>query len=650
MASSDWAYPFSQSTDPNVDLSSQDAFNEGAPYRTFERLRSEDPIAWTEESGGRGFWSITRHEDVLHLNRDYKKLSSAKGIRIEDQSEDEYEARKTFQETDPPEHTYFRMLLNEAFSRKSVANFEQRIREITSDLIDNALQQGELDATYEIARQLPMRMLAQILGVPDEDTGWLVEKGDALISNADPDYTDFVVDKVDTEEYRLLPFRSPAAMELYDYANGLARTHSCRRTGRRAEPHSRSRPERRLDHERTTSSGTSSAWLSPRATIRPVLALPPSLARFCQCSPGMLERSYGSMDDPVSCGTATWMRLIRWASPTSHFRRTATRDFEYGGKTDQGKATRSSCGSCRRIAIARCSTSPTEIIFPASRIGTCRSGRVARTFAWACSWRSSKLKVVLRGDGGKRVASVEQTAPQSASCAQTSCTESRNCRVRSDREVTKWRRNPVQSPAYTNGTTESEGYQRVRVLFADQLNLARGKYVPKASFAAKGSARLCLGAYAVTYQRKDLVDGAGSRRVLEGLPDIEMIFDPDASAPRLGAWTRRLQLPIVDLYEGKTAELCAGAVRAQDARSEAWRELGFDPMIGLEGEAYIFQRGEQRGLGPVRHARLICLRHRVRLSTPKDWSKTSGRRPGKCGFPIESINAEYDSPQFELTL
>ena len=83
------------------------------------------------------------------------------------------------------------------------------------------LEMGEFDGVQEIARQLPMRMLGQILGVPEEDTAWLVEKGDALISNADPDYTDFVVDRVDTEEYRFLPFRSPAAIELFDYANGL---------------------------------------------------------------------------------------------------------------------------------------------------------------------------------------------------------------------------------------------------------------------------------------------------------------------------------------------------------------------------------------------------------------------------------------------
>ena len=98
-------YPFSRSTDAFVDLSSQDAFNDGAPFVTFDRLRRDDPMSWMEMSGGgRGFWNVVRHADLLDLNRQADLLSSARGIRMEDQSEEEYEARKTFQETDAPQH------------------------------------------------------------------------------------------------------------------------------------------------------------------------------------------------------------------------------------------------------------------------------------------------------------------------------------------------------------------------------------------------------------------------------------------------------------------------------------------------------------------------------------------------------------------
>ena len=103
--SAEWQFPFSSSTDPNVDLSSYDAFYDGAPFATYERMRNDDPLAWCPEQDGRGFWSVTRYEDINKLNKNPQLLTSSKGIRIEEQTEEEYEARKTFQETDPPQHS-----------------------------------------------------------------------------------------------------------------------------------------------------------------------------------------------------------------------------------------------------------------------------------------------------------------------------------------------------------------------------------------------------------------------------------------------------------------------------------------------------------------------------------------------------------------
>ncbi len=322
----DWTFPFSRSSDPYVDLASQDAFNEGAPYATFERMRREDPVAWCPETGGRGFWSITRHADIADLNRNPQLLSSARGIRMEDQSEEEYEARKTFQETDPPRHTHFRMLVNKAFSRQEVAKFEPQIRAITHSLVGAAVEQGEVDAVETIARQLPMRMLGQIIGVPDADSDWLVDKGDALISNSDPDYTDFVIDKVDTDEYRLLPFRSPAAVELFDYANDLiARMDRGEDVGVLNLVRQPDKNGVRISDDEfrnffclLVAAGNDTTRYSIAASIHALANLPELL--------GQVRR----MDEDAMRIAAD--EMIRWASPTTHFRRTATEDFEYHGK------------------------------------------------------------------------------------------------------------------------------------------------------------------------------------------------------------------------------------------------------------------------------------------------------------------------------
>jgi cytochrome P450 len=321
-------YPFSPNSETHVDLSSHDAYTSGAPFETFKRLRREDPMSWTAMNGGRGFWSVTRHEDIMKLNADTELLSSARGIRMEDQSEEEYEARKTFQETDPPQHAAFRMLVNEAFSRRSIAQYERQIRSITAELLDRVVGTGDFDATDMIARKLPMRMLAQIIGIPDSDNDWLVDKGDALISNSDPEYTDFVVDKINTDEYRLLPFRSPAAVELFDYANDLLKRM---RAGAQfgvlnliVQPDSTGR--RISDDEfrnffcLLVAAGNDTTRYSIAATMH-ALANDPRLFAEVKKSAGDPEFMRLAADE-----------MIRWASPTTHFRRTATRDFDFQGK------------------------------------------------------------------------------------------------------------------------------------------------------------------------------------------------------------------------------------------------------------------------------------------------------------------------------
>ena len=81
---------FIATDDGHADLSNHDAFLGGAPHNTFARLRREDPLAWTEMKGSKGFWSVTRYSDILELNRNVALLSSVHGIRMEDQTEEEY--------------------------------------------------------------------------------------------------------------------------------------------------------------------------------------------------------------------------------------------------------------------------------------------------------------------------------------------------------------------------------------------------------------------------------------------------------------------------------------------------------------------------------------------------------------------------------
>lgn len=184
--------------------------------------------------------------------------------------------------------------------------------------------------------------------------------------------------------------------------------------------------------------------------------------------------------------------------------------------------------------------------------------------------------------------------------------------------------------------------ERCRILFADQLNLARGKYVPM-SEAAKGSARLCVGTYAVTYDKVMIpVSGGG---VLDGLPDMEAVFDPTNLRP---SWEADTQIALADLtFKGSSFELCGRT--ALRRAIEAWRARGLEPMVGFELEAYILQRDDTGTWVPYDTPGAFVYGTGP-FADPAGLIDEIWATAAQCGIPIESINSEFDAPQFELTL
>ena len=309
--------------DGYLSLLSHDSFASGVPHKTFARLRREDPVHWTDgDDETKGFWSLTRHADIALANKESHIFSSAQGIRLEDQSHEEYMARRTFQETDAPEHSGVRRTVNPNFAKPVVSKFEGLIRELAAGIIDKALESEEFDAVDAIAKQLPMTMLGRILGVPDEDLDWLVEKGDALIGNTDPDFTQHVIDKVDTHAYRMMPFRSPAGVELYDYAEDLLKNRrAVAENGILAKMMRDEHGLKELDFKNffclLVAAGNDTTRYSIAMALNMLAHDPDMIAQL----------RTGKYWD--TCAD----EFIRFAAPTMHFRRTATEDYELHGKT-----------------------------------------------------------------------------------------------------------------------------------------------------------------------------------------------------------------------------------------------------------------------------------------------------------------------------
>ena len=312
---------------PLADLSSHDAFVDGVPHRTFEHLRREEPLAWFDEPDASGFWAVTRHADIVAVNRNFRQFSSRQGIRMEEMAQDERAARLTMMEHDPPEHTRLRRFVNRGFARPLIETCEQRVRDIVIDVLDRALVRSEFDCVAEIAKPLPLKMLADVLGVCEEDGAWLAEKGDQMIGNSDPDFTDHVIDRVDTDAFRLMPFRSPAAAEVFEYAERQAQIR--RRQPREdvisllLEPLPDGTPLTDLEFKNFFTLLISAGNDTTRYAIASALHV---LAN----QPHLFEQLRHAGEHLWSTAVE---ELLRWSSPTMHFRRTAVEDVELHGRT-----------------------------------------------------------------------------------------------------------------------------------------------------------------------------------------------------------------------------------------------------------------------------------------------------------------------------
>lgn len=311
--------------DGHADLTSHDTFVAGPPHNTFARLRAEDPVHWTDYAAGQGFWSITRHADIAAMIRDTETFTSARGIRMEDQSHAEYLARRTFQETDGAEHRKVRMKVARAFSGPVIKTFEEEIRALCRDILDHALGLGEFDATAEIARQLPMQMLGRILGLPEADLPWLVEKGDALISNTDPDFTAHVLDRLETDAFRLMPFNSPAGAELYDYARALM-AEKARRGDTAGILHMILQPDEAGQTIDELEFRNFFCLLVAAGNDTTRYAIAAGVHALCH-QPGLLAQMQAG-----DCWDTAADEIVRWATPALYFRRTATRDVDVHGR------------------------------------------------------------------------------------------------------------------------------------------------------------------------------------------------------------------------------------------------------------------------------------------------------------------------------
>src|SRR5260370_29968818 len=149
---------------PAVDLTDLDMWANGVPYEQFARLRSATPVAWSEErSGGPGFWSVLRYDDIVTASRDTRTFSSSRGVSFEEPTAEDMVARRTIIDTDPPAHTKLRKILSGGFTQRAVAVYQHFVATLTERVLDAGLKAQPLDFVDAGGKEVPIRRLARIM-------------------------------------------------------------------------------------------------------------------------------------------------------------------------------------------------------------------------------------------------------------------------------------------------------------------------------------------------------------------------------------------------------------------------------------------------------------------------------------------------------
>jgi cytochrome P450 len=298
-----------------IDLSSHDAFVDRVPHEWFRTLRREAPVFFNPEPDGSGFYAVTRYADIRHVHRDFATYSSeAGGTSLEDLEPDQIEARKSMIDTDPPRHTELRKLIARRFTSRAVMVWEQAIRTVCDRVLTEALPKDEFDFVHEISSEIPMQVFAEILGVAQEDRRLIVEMGDRILGNQDPEYAQPV-----EPAHRLLPFSSPVAREMFEFGRKVA-------DARKKNPRddiitllvNADLTQREFDvyFVLLATAGNETTRHTITHGLLALMEHPDQLERLRK-EPSL----YASAAD----------EMLRWATAVHYFRRTTTRDTELAG-------------------------------------------------------------------------------------------------------------------------------------------------------------------------------------------------------------------------------------------------------------------------------------------------------------------------------
>jgi len=286
----------------------------------FARLRAERPVSWHAEPAfhqypaGPGYWAVTRFDDVWRASRSPETFISGKGVNIGDMPVEISEFFGSMIAMDAPRHSKLRGIVQRAFTPRHIAKIEDVISQKATEIVDDVATEGEVDFVTQIAAQLPLQVICDMMGIPASSYQRVFELTNIILGVGDPEFA------------QTLEELMAAAMELYQTAMELGEA----RLADPADDLTSALMHAEVDGERITTQEFGSFFIllvvAGNETTRN------AISHEMKALTDHPDQRRLWADDFWGVAPTAVEEIVRWATPVIHFRRTASRDTELGGQ------------------------------------------------------------------------------------------------------------------------------------------------------------------------------------------------------------------------------------------------------------------------------------------------------------------------------
>ncbi|MDW6057547.1 cytochrome P450 [Streptomyces sp. FXJ1.4098] len=358
-----------------LDISSPEFWGKTFDERelTFARLRAEGGVTWHEPMGGgipgaeKGFWAVTRHEDIVAVSRNHEGFSSAEGVSVTPLPKEVQQETSFFLVMDPPDHMAFRRLISAAFTPKQIARIQAQIEADARDIVDGLVGAGEIDFVSSCSAVLPMRTVSDMIGIAPQDREAVTRAAEVLFAGPTEEDLAAGVDGAALVRRQVQVLRE-AAIEIAQDRRRRPRDDLMTKLVQ-AEVDGRRLTDEQIGAFMVLLS-TAGNDTTKQTTSHTLLAL--------SRNPG--QKRWLMADWPARIGTAV-EEFVRYASPVMNFARVAKADTEIRVPPSR-PARRWGSSTARATATSPSSTGPGFSISPGRRTRMSDSAAAVSTTAW----------------------------------------------------------------------------------------------------------------------------------------------------------------------------------------------------------------------------------------------------------------------------